>query len=1068
MENAMKNHDESSKATKRMRTRKSKQELDQLRRDVLVANKLLRDESAPPKAHTSTFTKVLNKFAERRQAIDNDIQGLDSAGKRTGKKKMCHRLLPLRNPEVGIFANGSKGAEIKRENLALTESDKARIESDLQKLLHHGVRRSKRLKSQAANKLQQKCQETVEKNESDSPENQSDDNVLETNPAPVVTSKKPNGKRRLQVPIEQDGNTKKVSNAEMHDTKTIAKQLKTDNKRNNSAGKKCKRSLFQDENDDSDHPIHLPCVEDLRFSPTLGKAKVKKESGEPKSKPASRKLNLNCAKVGKKVITAKYQKLCAVVSAQSFTNCLKQTPHVDPRTKIKKSLGTLYSVSRQQKMLVQKRPTKVSKANIKNSKHSRRQTPLEDQPSTSNFKIDIVHQAIKLEAPAITVKTEPTGNSHQNASTSSETSIIAEWETNSLRVNYDSVGATLKSEITESSGTTDTSCEKVQQQCTKERIVERPTSTTPSQERSKFLNEKENQLTQAPSLRKKILQRYLQETNNSGSFPSRKSEEEVTSTVKSEVKPRCFQTVTRAANSATVNCPDTRQNFDNVPGPSKNNLSSASSSTLPKFPSARKKLMMRYLREVSNQDRPNPFTETLEENQEHRCSNKETASATLGSSPSTKKILVKRYLQEVNSQEEQPAISKASESNAEKRCFGDEAQRPEFGLQMPIKVETVADSLTVNCDSDENSHFAKENLDPRLPQVPEMRKAILQRFLHDVEVQNMERQQVETAENFSVGSARHMPVILRRSQRERVWHRPSSEDEIGQDFGGITISHEEPEVMPTPAVVNALYELNEYQSRTSCDFSETNLYHTIPPYNYHVEHFQTNGFSGQDRDYERFPVFPKRSNSSSTANSDELPHIAPQNEPHQVHQLQVFGASEQVELLHRMHEQNVRSQMFQLPRSEFHNISTSLMQPPNLAPPDSGVTYHWPPPPAILNIPARSYSEERFERRLNFVVPFEQTESISHNTIINPLYRSAVLENLPYPQNFSPMLEELRNYNYQLLIDSGYAHAAFFNSQIGENAGRYYQHVTQPIYNVTDVHPPQQSQVLPDYSPSDD
>ncbi|XP_046468037.1 nucleolar protein dao-5-like isoform X2 [Neodiprion pinetum] len=1066
MENAMKNHDENSKATNRTRTKKCKQELDQLRRDVLVANKILRDESAPPKAHTSTFTKVLNKFAERRQAIDNEIQGLDSAGRRTGKKKMCHRLLPLRNPEVGIFANGSKGAEIKRENLAFTESDKARIEGDLQKILHDGLRRSKRLKSQAANKLQQKFPETVEKDESDSPENQSDDNVLETKPAPVVASKKPNGKRRLQVPIQQDGNIRKISKAEIHDAKTIARQLqfKTDNKRNNSAGKKCKRSLFQDENDDSDHPIHFPCVEDLRFSPTLGKAKVKKEPGEPKSKPANRKLNFNCGKVGKKMITAKYKKLCAVVSDESFNNCLKQTPHVDPAKKIKKSLGNLYSVCRQQKTLVQKHPTKVSKANIKNSKNSRRQTPLEEmeQPSTSNFKIDIEHQAIKLEAPTITVKTEPNGDNHQNASTSSETSIIAEWETNSLRVNYDSVGATLKSEITECSGTTDTSCEKVQQQFPKEGIVERPTSTTPGEERSKFLNEKENQLTQAPSLRKKILQRYLQETNNSGSFPPRKSEDEVTSTVKSEVKPRCLQTVTKAANSSTVNCPDTRQNFDNVAGPSKNNLSSASSSTLPKFPSARKKLMMRYLREVNNQDRPNPFTETLEENQERRCSSKETAAATLGSSPSTKKIFVKRYLQEVNSQEEQPAISKASESNAEKRCFGEEAERPEFGFQIPIKVETVADSLTVNCDSDENSQFAKENLDPRLPQVPEIRKAILQRFLHDVEVQNMERQEVETAEDFPERSARHMPVILRRSQQERVWHRPSSEAEIGQDFGGITISHEEPEVVPTPAVVNALYELNEYQSRTGCDFSEPNVYHTIPPYNYHMENFQTNGISGQDRDYERFPVFLKRSDSESTRNSDELPHIAPQNEPHQVHQFQVLGASEQVELLHRMHEQNV------LPRSEFHNISTSLMQPPNLAPPNSGVTYHWPPPPAILNIPPRSYSEECFERRFNFVVPFEQTESISHNTIINPLYRSAVLENLPYPQNFSPMFEELRNYNYQLLIDSGYAHAAFFNSQIGENAGQYYQHVTQPIYSVTDVHPPLQSQVLPDYSPSDD
>ncbi|XP_046586203.1 uncharacterized protein LOC107222855 isoform X4 [Neodiprion lecontei] len=982
MENAMKNHDENSKATNRTRTKKSQQELNQLRRDVLVANKILRDESAPPKAHTSTFTKVLNKFAERRQAIDNEIQGLDSAGKRTGKKKMCHRLLPLRNPEVGIFANGSKGAEIKRENLAFTESDKARIEGDLQKILHDGLRRSKRLKSQAANKLQQKFPETVDKNESDSPENQSDDNVLEIKPAPVVASKKPNGKRRLQVPIEQDVNVRKISKAEIHDAKTIARQLqfKTDNKRNNSAGKKY------------------------------------------------------------------------------------------PAKKIKKSLGNLYSVCRQQKTLVQKHPTKVSKANIKNSKNSRRQTPLEEmeQPSTSNFKIDIGHQAIKLEAPTITVKTEPNGDNHQNASTSSDTSIIAEWETNSLRVNYDSVGATLKSEITECSGTTDTSCEKVQQQFPKEGIVERPTSTTPGEERSKFLNEKENQLTQAPSLRKKILQRYLQETNNSGSLPSRKSEDEVTSTVKSEVKPRCLQTVTKAANSSTVNCPDTRQNFDNVAGPSKNNLSSASSSTLPKFPSARKKLMMRYLREVNNQDRPNPFTETLEENQERRCSSKETAPATLGSSPSTKKILVKRYLQEVNSQEEQPAISKASESNAEKRCFGEEAERPEFGSQIPIKVETVADSLTVNCDSDENSQFAKENLDPRLPQVPEIRKAILQRFLHDVEVQNMERQEVETAEDFPERSARHMPVIRRRSQQERVWHRPSSEAEIGQDFGGITISHEEPEVVPTPAVVNALYELNEYQSRTGCDFSEPNVYHTIPPYNYHMENFQTNGISGQDRDCERFPVFLKRSDSESTGNSDELPHIAPQNEPHQVHQFQVLGASEHVELLHRMHEQNVRSQMFQLPRSEFHNISTSLMQPPNLAPPNSGVTYHWPPPPAILNIPPRSYSEEYFERRFNFVVPFEQTESISHNTIINPLYRSAVLENLPYPQNFSPMLEELRNYNYQLLIDSGYAHAAFFNSQIGESAGRYYQHVTQPIYSVTDVHPPLQSQVLPDYSPSDD
>ncbi|XP_046733893.1 uncharacterized protein LOC124404084 isoform X2 [Diprion similis] len=1075
MEKSKRNNADNCEAKNRTRKKKSRKELDLLRRNVLEAKKILRDETAPPKAHSSTFTKVLNKFADRRQANDNKNQGFDSAGKRTGKKKMCNRLLPSRKPQVGIFANGSKGAEIKRANLALTESDRARFEGDLQKILNDGKVKSKKSNRGLANKLPPKLSaDTVDTNESDSPENQAEDNVSEIKPAPVVADekhKKHNGKKRLQIPVAQDENPRKKHHAETDSAKIIAVQLPfgSDCERKNVAEKKWKRSLFQDEDEDSD-PIRAPGVEDLRFSPTVVKTEVKQEAVQPKARPGNQTLNFNCGRLGR-MAAAKYQELCTIVSAQNFDNFLKQMPNEDPLKKVRKSLINFCSDFQRQKELIRKHPTEF-RANIEQNKFLYHKTRLEEteQPSTSNLKSSFNHQIAKTEASMIAddlenVTTEVTRVGQPNDSVSSESSVITEWETSSLRVNYGSPRASLKSGITECSRNDDTSREKILQKFPKEfkklskkSIGEKSTTKKLVEERGKFVNERERQLIRVPSIGEKMMLRYLQEASNPDSPPPRKAEDEVPSIFPPEVRPRCFQTASGAPNSLAVNCPDTLKDFDRCAGSSTMNLGSSSSSTLAQIPSAREKLMLRYLREVNNQDRSIPFSEKLAENQERRFigskssddfrRSKEPICNSMGSSPRTKKKAVLRYLQDVKIQNEHSAFLEASDLNTEKHSLGEAAKRPKLKFQKPVKIDEAVDSLAVNYESGGNSQSAMQNLSLRLPRVPSIRETILLRYLQDVQSGNLEEPEVGTAPNIQGKSERHMPAILRKSQQEKVWKKPRLEAEIGKNFNGRTAIRDEPEVVPTPVVVKALFELNERRSRANLDFPGPEVRRTIPRFVYPVKHSQANGISGQDQDCQRFPVFLKRRSSTSTGNSDELLHIAPRNEPRQVRQFQ-------------------HSRMVQLPRGGIRNISTSLTRPTDIELPDSGVTFHQAAPPEVLQMPLRSYSEECFERRIDFVLPIDETKPIFRNAIANPPCRSDAPENLSRPQNFSPVLTDLRNYNCQCLVDPGFQQAGFLRSQIGENGGQNYQRVIQPIYNATDAYRPLQIQLLQNYYPAD-
>ncbi|XP_012255520.2 uncharacterized protein LOC105685738 [Athalia rosae] len=359
--------------------KKRKKQLDQLRKNVLEAKRKLRDETAPPKPHVSTFNKILNNFADQRQKNDNKNQGFDDKGRRAGVKRMCNRLLPSRKPQVGIFANGSKGAEIKRGNPELNEIDMARFEGDLQKVLCNGMQKKPKTRETSASEALIKYL--------NKPPLASHTAVCEEEP------KIANFERLGQVKIEpeihyeyerQNAGKRKPETSDESDDESVKKVLlpvatkKSDEKRatvdvecNNNfvesekkktgylVEEKGKRCLFRNVEEAEPEPGSIrdrdTRFEELRFSPRIGRPKVKTNSTKrampfavsvPESEKNTPIENDNRAlfkhtKLGRMVAT-RYGELCGMVCAENFENCLRNIPHVDPLKKVKKSLIDCY------------------------------------------------------------------------------------------------------------------------------------------------------------------------------------------------------------------------------------------------------------------------------------------------------------------------------------------------------------------------------------------------------------------------------------------------------------------------------------------------------------------------------------------------------------------------------------------------------------------------------------------------------------------------------------------------------------------------------------------------------
>ncbi|XP_033220318.1 uncharacterized protein LOC117174958 isoform X2 [Belonocnema kinseyi] len=114
-----------------VKKKKRKKDLDNLRKQV-VASKHAMKNPAKIKARKTPFGKTLTDFAERRQAIEDNTQDIEKV-KKQEQKKICPKLLA--DPFIGLFKNGARGNEVNREHGFFNETDKARFNGNVFRLL---------------------------------------------------------------------------------------------------------------------------------------------------------------------------------------------------------------------------------------------------------------------------------------------------------------------------------------------------------------------------------------------------------------------------------------------------------------------------------------------------------------------------------------------------------------------------------------------------------------------------------------------------------------------------------------------------------------------------------------------------------------------------------------------------------------------------------------------------------------------------------------------------------------------------------------------------------------------
>ncbi|XP_034949997.1 uncharacterized protein [Chelonus insularis] len=317
----------------RLKKKKRKKDLEQLRSNVLATKKKLSRRSLQTKnvvnkTSKNSLEKTLTKFAEFRQKINNKTQGLDSR-KNTKKRRICERLLP--EPAIGIFRNGATSKEVRKtKNNIVNQIDEARLQNNLFKLLNG--EESSSPDQLAESNLVEESNSTFKKDEEAQDEWEHDSENLQFQTHTIKDSPSSNNRKCFK-------KASKAVNTEQNVVKR--RQTHLNMLENVQRVNKSKRRLFENDNDveDSETINHLQ-IEPLCFSPRIDQPDDKVQTQKlPKSNVNDESQSIkrwgHCPAI-------RYEELCAKIQRQHFINPFPYSNIADPEFRVINALSALY------------------------------------------------------------------------------------------------------------------------------------------------------------------------------------------------------------------------------------------------------------------------------------------------------------------------------------------------------------------------------------------------------------------------------------------------------------------------------------------------------------------------------------------------------------------------------------------------------------------------------------------------------------------------------------------------------------------------------------------------------
>ncbi|XP_023288278.1 uncharacterized protein LOC105700648 isoform X2 [Orussus abietinus] len=333
--------------------KKRKKDLEELRRNALEARRKLRKRAAPLKSRKSGFTKALSKFADQRQENEEKTQG-KTRGKRVTKKSICRKLLPEPTAKhlVGIYERGAMGDEIRLQTTILSQSNKARLNDDILKLISKADSEDKKSVDDVfdGKKSSEECDQV------DDPPPRFPINKVSPVFGQAINNWKSiavDKKRQSESPLASDVQKK------LRETILPKSNARVDVPKEN----KCRRKLFDDDGDKFPS-LDSSAVDEIRFSPGVSSGSaldtiteespnnsthLEEQDDEKKRGPEFQ--NIGWAP------TVRYEDLCATICKENFEDCRYDFPHSDPVNNAKRALLGVYADSYRHNLLCKKSRT---------------------------------------------------------------------------------------------------------------------------------------------------------------------------------------------------------------------------------------------------------------------------------------------------------------------------------------------------------------------------------------------------------------------------------------------------------------------------------------------------------------------------------------------------------------------------------------------------------------------------------------------------------------------------------------------------------------------------------------
>ncbi|XP_015585523.1 uncharacterized protein LOC107263139 isoform X2 [Cephus cinctus] len=311
-----------------VKKKKRKKDLELLRRQVLEAKRNSRKEAAPSKVRKTSLTRALNYFADQRQENDKKTRGVDRTGKKVGKRKICTKLLSLNEQRIGIFAKGSKGDRIKRENQNSSEENRARLRGEIHRLMN-GI------------------------NSNWSP-------PADNNKSPILGNINQPKRHSRGDELRTRKHTKKKEFQDLDHIDLAAAEVPPPRTQKEN---RYKRRLFEDDVDDNFGKMDRFLAEELRFSPKIMSSGISTTNGTPENNASDReitnqsentKIPFFALRNANWSPTRRYDRLCTMICSEKFENCLEEIQYRDPLKKAKRTLMGIYADSCRQHLLRQR------------------------------------------------------------------------------------------------------------------------------------------------------------------------------------------------------------------------------------------------------------------------------------------------------------------------------------------------------------------------------------------------------------------------------------------------------------------------------------------------------------------------------------------------------------------------------------------------------------------------------------------------------------------------------------------------------------------------------------------